>query len=156
MKITIIYDSFFGNTEQVAKAIGQALQSRAEVKTIRAGEARAEQLAGSDYVLVGSPTRKFSASEAIKGFLKNLPAQALKGVKVAAFDTRIAVGDIKSPIFRFIVSLGGYAAKPIADQLKRKGGDLLAAPEGFIVAKSEGPLKTGELERAATWARKLG
>jgi flavodoxin len=49
----------------------------------------------------------------------------------------------------------GYAAKPIADKLKKKGGKLVLPPEGFFVQGSEGPLKEGEVERAAEWAKQL-
>jgi hypothetical protein len=37
----------------------------------------------------------------------------------------------------------------------KKGGELVFPPEGFLVKKSEGPLKDGELERAAEWAKGL-
>ncbi len=47
----------------------------------------------------------------------------------------------------------GYAAGRITNSLKSKGGHLAAEPEGFIVEDSEGPLKQGELERAAIWAK---
>jgi hypothetical protein len=56
---------------------------------------------------------------------------------------------------RFLVKTGGYAAKRIADRLKRAGGNLIAPPEGFYVEDTQGPLKAGELERAAAWARSL-
>jgi hypothetical protein len=49
----------------------------------------------------------------------------------------------------------GYAAPRISSGLQAKGGRLAAAPEGFIVEDKEGPLKQGELERAASWARSL-
>ena len=32
---------------------------------------------------------------------------------------------------------------------------MVATPEGFIVTDTEGPLREGELERAAEWARGL-
>jgi hypothetical protein len=54
-----------------------------------------------------------------------------------------------------MVSVFGYAAKPIADRLVRKGGELVGEPMGFIVLDAEGPLKEGELERAASWAEGL-
>jgi hypothetical protein len=54
-----------------------------------------------------------------------------------------------------VVKTGGYAAKRIANQLKRAGGSLIAPPEGFYVEDTEGPLKDGELERAANWAEGL-
>ena len=49
----------------------------------------------------------------------------------------------------------GYAAKPISEKLRRKGGELIVAPEGFFVKDVEGPLKEGELERAEAWAREI-
>jgi hypothetical protein len=53
------------------------------------------------------------------------------------------------------MGLIGYAAGRIASGLTSKGGRLIAKPEGFIVDGKEGPLKEGELERAAAWARSL-
>jgi flavodoxin I len=47
----------------------------------------------------------------------------------------------------------GYAAPKIAKSLIAKGGRQVAPPEGFIVLDKEGPLRDGELERAAAWAR---
>jgi hypothetical protein len=64
--------------------------------------------------------------------------------------------DIKSPILRFLVKTGGYAAKSIAKRLEKAGGKLAAPPEGFAVKGTEGPMKQGELERAAEWAKRLG
>ena len=37
----------------------------------------------------------------------------------------------------------------------KKGGELALPAEGFYVEGSEGPLKEGELERAADWARQI-
>jgi hypothetical protein len=54
-----------------------------------------------------------------------------------------------------MVKLFGYAAIPIANRLRKKGGELALPPEGFIVEGTEGPLRRGELERAADWARQL-
>lgn len=53
------------------------------------------------------------------------------------------------------MKLFGWAAKPIAGRLTRAGGTLVAEPEGFVVLDSEGPLKEGEVERAAAWGRTL-
>jgi flavodoxin I len=47
----------------------------------------------------------------------------------------------------------GYAAGRIARNLKGKGGTLVASPEGFFVTGTKGPLREGELERAAGWAK---
>jgi hypothetical protein len=37
----------------------------------------------------------------------------------------------------------------------KKGGELIAPPEGFFVQGTEGPLKEGELERASDWAKQI-
>ena len=151
----VVYDSFFGNTEQVARAIGQALPSLREVQVVRVTETNVEQLAEIQVLIVGSPTRGFRPSELIGSYLKAIPLQGLKGVKVAAFDTRIGLSDIRSPALRLMVRTGGYAAQPIADQLKSKGGEVLVPAEGFLVRGEKGPLKDGELDRAAAWARQI-
>ncbi|MCE7980505.1 MAG: flavodoxin family protein [Caldilinea sp. CFX5] len=155
MKALVIYDSAFGNTAQVAQAIGAALGNQAEVVIKQVRDALPEQLRDYHLLVVGSPTQGFRPTAAITTFLKRAPTQALQGVKVAAFDTRIAAGDIKPAIFRFIVKWGGYAAKPIAELLQQRGGELVAPPEGFYVEGKEGPLKVGELERADHWAKQL-
>jgi hypothetical protein len=76
-------------------------------------------------------------------------------VRVAAFDTRFKADELDSSGLRFLVKTGGYAAKRIADRLKRAGGSLVVPPEGFYVEDTEGPLKPGELERAADWATRV-
>jgi flavodoxin len=155
MKAMVVYDSVFGNTEQVAQAMGRALGAPADDAARWVPEVKPEQLLGLDVLIVGSPTRKFQPTPATKQLLKSIPAQGLTGVKVAAFDTRFSVEDTDSAILAFVVRLFGYAAKPIADRLERKGGALALPPEGFIVEGTEGPLREGELERAAEWARRV-
>jgi len=155
MKALVVYDSVFGNTEQIAQAVGGALGSPEEVETRRVSEVEAEQLTKVDILVVGSPTRAFSPTPAIKKLLGSIPRHGLEGVKVAAFDTRIALSDVDSAILSLFVKLFGYAAKPIANRLEKKGGERTVPPEGFFVEGTEGPLKEGELERAAEWARRI-
>jgi flavodoxin len=155
MKALVIYDSVFGNTEKIARAIAGALGSRVDVGTLRAGEITPEQLMGSDLLVVGSPTRGFRPTQAVMDLLKRIPSKALKGAKVAAFDTRFKADELDSAGLRFLVKTGGYAAKRIATQLRRAGGNLIVPPEGFYVDDTEGPLKPGELERATGWAKSI-
>jgi flavodoxin len=156
MKAMVIYDSMYGNTRTIAEAIGKALGAKEDVATVHVGEAKPEQLAGLTLLIVGSPTQKFSPTGATTGFLKGIPKDGLKGVKVAAFDTRFPETMIERiRILAFFVRLFGYAAKPIADRLQKKGGELATPPEGFYVADTEGPLLEGELERAADWAGRI-
>jgi flavodoxin len=152
MKALVVYDSVFGNTEKVAQAIGSAMASQASVEVAQAEACAAERLLGLDLLVVGSPTRGFRPTEAVTALLKGLTAKSLKGVKVAAFDTRLSADDMESAAARFFINTGGYAAKRIADRLKKAGAELVLPPEGFYVEDTEGPLKPGELTRAAEWA----
>jgi flavodoxin I len=144
MKVFVVYDSVYGNTEKIAKAIAEAVTPSNEVKALRVGEANPPELSSANLLIVGSPTHAGRPVQGVQDFLKRVPDLSLKGVNVAAFDTRIS---------RKIVGLFGYAAGRIADSLKKKGGTLVASPEGFFVTGGEGPLKEGELERAAGWAK---
>jgi flavodoxin len=151
MKALVVYDSVFGNTEQVARAIAAALQTA----VLPVSQVRPENLIGLDVLVIGSPTRGFRPTEGISQLLNALSKTHLVGVGVAAFDTRIDLTTIDSSVFRFIVDKGGYAAHTIAKGLEKKGGRLLASPEGFLVTGEQGPLKVGELERAAAWAGQI-
>jgi flavodoxin len=151
MKTMVIYDSFFGNTEKVAQSIATALDTQA----IPVNQADAGQLRDLDLLVVGSPTRGFRPTEGVSKLLNGLPKNYLAGVRVAAFDTRIVLETIDSKALRFLVNKGGYAANTIAKTLEKKGGQLAAPSEGFFVTGEQGPLKGGELERAAEWAGKF-
>jgi len=155
MKALIIYDSFFGNTEQVARAVGRGLGAPESVRVVRVGGVTAEALRGASVVVVGSPTRGFRPSGAIHKFLKGLPAGALSGAQVAAFDTRISTTDVNNRLLNTLVRMLGFAAEPIGKKLAQKGGQTASAPEGFFVKGTEGPLKEGELERATTWGTSI-
>jgi flavodoxin len=155
MNALVVYDSFFTNTEQVARAIGEGLGGGVDVKVLRVGDVAPDHLVGLGLLIVGSPTRAFRPTPAVAGFIKKIPGGGLKGVKVAAFDTGLAMDDVGSPILRLLVRLFGYAAKPISDRLRRKGGEVIVPPEGFFVGGTKGPLKEGELERAGAWAERI-
>jgi flavodoxin len=144
MNALVVYNSKFGNTEQIARAIGAALATHgpSEVCSI----ARAGAIApGTDLLVVGGPTHAHGMDEAMKTFLAGLPPAAVTEVPVAAFDTRL-----KWPML-----LSGSAARGIAKQLARKGGQVLVEPGSFLVSGGEGPLVEGELERATAWAEDL-
>ena len=155
MKALVVYDSFFGNTEQIAHAVGTALASNADVQVLRVKDVKLEHLAGLSLLVVGSPTRAFSASPDTKAWLKVLGSGSLKGIKVAGFDTRVDVKEVDSRVLPVFVKMFGYAAEPIAEILTKRGGAQVIAPEGFYVLGTEGPLKDGELERAAAWAHQI-
>ena len=157
MNKAVIYDSAYGNTEKIARAIGLALGSQEEVAILRISEVSQAQLTGLKLLIVGSPTQRLRPTLGTSNLLKGLSRNSLKGVKVAAFDTRLTVQEIeKIRVLAFFVRLfGGYAAPVIAKGLQKIGGELIAPPEGFYVEGTEGPLVEGELDRAENWARKI-
>jgi flavodoxin len=146
MKTLIVYDSIFGNTEQIAQAIGNALGSQKDVEIVRVSNAKPEQLMELELLIVGSPTYGGRPTPAIQDFLNKVSEPAIRGINVLAFDTRLLTR---------LVRIFGYAADKIADSLKKNGGTLIASPEGFFVKGKEGPLKEGEIERAASWAKMI-
>ena len=141
MKALVVYDSTYGNTEKIAQAIGNAI----DAQVLRVGQVNLSDLEGFDVLIVGSPTHGGRPTPELQALLGVL-GPALKGVGVAAFDTR--------HVSKWTI-LFGYAAARIARSLKRNGGTLLVPPEGFFVLGTQGPLKEGELERAADWAREV-
>lgn len=144
MNALVVYDSQYGNTEKIARAVGSALGPDARV--MRAGGVDPADLESVDLLVVGSPTHGGRPTEAIQGLLGRLEGSLPAGMRVAAFDTRLAAKWVR--IF-------GYAAPKIAGALENAEGTLVAPGEGFVVKGREGPLKDGELERAASWAREL-
>lgn len=143
MKVLVVYDSQYGNTEQVARAIGAAMDG---AKVVRAVEADSSALKEIDLLIIGSPTQGGRHTQAMRDFLDKLAASSLKGLKAAVFDTRVSTK---------WVGIFGYAAGRIANDLKARGADLMAPPEAFFVTGTKGPLKDGELERAAVWMKDI-
>jgi flavodoxin len=148
MRVVILFDSVFGNTGQLARAMAEALGGRAEVELLRAGEADPGRVAGAGLLLTGSPTRGFRPTPALAAFLEKLQAP---GLRAAAFDTRLSEERSSWPL-RWLLRRGGYAARRIGAAIEQAGGQLVAPPEGFFVAGEKGPLAPGEAERAGAWA----
>ena len=142
MKALVVYDTLYGNTEKIARAIAGAITG--DVRILRAGEAGPADLAGVELLFVGSPTQGGQATDPVQKFLDKIPAGALKNVRVASFDTRLKTK---------LVKLFGYAAGRIEKALKGKGGTPASSPGLFQVKGPKGPLVDGEEERAAAWAR---
>lgn len=151
MNSLVIFTTMYGNTEKIARAIAQVLGASA----LSVKEVSLDKLTGIDLLVVSSPTQAFNMLPAMKAWLKELPDGALKGLKVAAFDTRLDIKKVKNVILTFMESIFGYAAEKIGKAMVKKGGTQVVKPEGFFVDASEGPITTGELERAVEWAQHL-
>lgn len=159
MRALIVYESIWGNTEQIARAIAEALQAEMTVEVIDAQTAP-ESVADYDLVIVGGPTHAFSMSRPMtrqnavdqqhapklvtKGIREWLDAlqPVTNAIPALAFDTRI-----DSP------RLPGSAAKAARHELRSHGFHVPVKAETFRVRAAEGPLLDGELARAVAWAR---
>jgi flavodoxin I len=152
MKVLVVFDSVYGNTEKIARAVGAGITTPNSVKVVSVADVKQSDLQSIDLLIVGSPTHGGRATPALQQFFAQIPADGLKNVKITAFDTRIS-GKNKGFGVRLITKAFGYAAGRIASVLESKGGTLASPPEGFVVDKNEGPLKHGEAERATIWIK---
>jgi len=141
MKALVVYDSMYGNTEAIAKAVAAALG--ADARVARAPDVDPTVLGELDLLVVGAPTHGGRPMPSVQAFLDALPA--IQGVAVAVFDTR-SEG-------RFARMFGEASARAAA-QLRERGA-VVVGTEGFLVKGKKGPLKEGELERAVAWARDI-
>jgi flavodoxin len=146
MNTVVVYDSQYGNTERIAQAIADTLRAFGQAQAVRVDPAHPVSFQGVDLLILGSPTQGFRPTLAMQFLLGNVSFQALRGLAVACFDTRIRGRLWKSS-----------AAPRMARQLRTMGVEPIIPPESFFVnaMKKEGPLLAGEVERAATWARML-
>ena len=157
MKAVVVYESLWGNTAAIARAVAEGIGPAA--RALCTDEATADALAGADLVVAGAPLLGFSlptddmrksiaenptmpdadtAHPSMRAWLEGLPKGSGRG---AGFETRIWW----SP---------GSAAKKIALGLQ-DAGYAGAKTEKFIVTGRYGPLMDGEVERARAWGAKL-
>jgi hypothetical protein len=168
MKAVVVYESMYGNTHQVADAIGTGLETAYEVSVVPVSHADPALLADTDLVVVGGPThihgmsRPGTRKRAVEAAAKlisplHVEPDALSPglrewfgsldryrVKAAAFDTR----------FHGPAALTGRASKGIANLLRKHGFEVIAHPESFLVTKQD-RLQPDETARARAWGAEL-
>jgi hypothetical protein len=163
MTAVVVFESMFGNTQQIANAVTEGLSRHLPVEQVEVGTA--PMIIGDDVELlvVGGPTHAFGLSRpgtrqsaaqqaedglvsrgmGLREWLDTLP-KGSSHVAVAAFDTRIS-----RP------RLPGSAAAAAEKRLRRLGFRVLARFQSFFVEGTTGPLARGELERARRWGEEL-
>lgn len=159
MKAIVVYESHWGNTAAVARAIAEGLGEG--TRAMSTAEADAAALVGVELIVAGAPILGFNlptkqmveslsgpehsanppdlSHPAMREWLEGLPPGS---GRAAAFETRIWW----SP---------GSSAKAILKMLQKLGYQPIAEPVKFIVQDKYGPLKEGELERARSWGESL-
>ena len=164
MRALVVYESWFGNTQKVARAVAAGLEHYLTVEVVNVLHAPAEITELLDLIVVGGPTHAFSLSrpstraDAVhQGALNHHTERGLRewleglhqgphSELVATFDTRIATGR----------HLPGSAARKAAHLTRESGFASAAKPVSFYVADLAGPLLPGELARAEAWGERLG
>lgn len=160
MNAVVVYESLWGNTAAVARAIAEGIGDGATALPVD-GVTDA-MLAEANLIVAGAPLlgfalptdamRKSIAGDAkhkdhppdmshpsMRSWLERIPKGS---AAIAGFETRIWW----SP---------GSSAKKISGMLQAAGYREVAAPERFLVTDSYGPLKEGELDRAKAWGATL-
>lgn len=102
MKVLIVYDSFFGNTEKVARTLENTLKSKHDVKVRKVGNERMVDVYDSDLIIIGSPTRVFEPTKAIKSFVKMIDFNKNSSLKTLVFDTRMDIEKVNVKILKFL------------------------------------------------------
>jgi flavodoxin len=141
MEAVVVYASQFGNTRQIAEAIGRGLGPDARV--VEAASFSPAQLPAGALLVVGSPIVGWKPLEGLGAWLDALGPGSLSGVRTAAFDTRVKL------------FIHGDAAKKIEHALEAAGAERAADPTWYYVKGTEGPLLDGEIDRAEAWGREL-
>jgi hypothetical protein len=170
MKASVVYESMFGNTRQVAEAIAAGIREAdpsVRVTVARAGTAKPDEAAAAGLLVVGGPTHMLRMSsprsrrQGLRAAQKATgqphhdlePGAAGPGMREwllalpsARPGRRAAAFDTRLPS-----RLAGGAARSAARELRKHGYQLAAKAEGFVVTGSEGPLRDGEIDRARKW-----
>ena len=156
IKAVVLYESLFGNTESIARAIADGLDQSYEVALASFGAAPV-RTTEADLIVLGGPTHGWGMTKPSSRRRPGSSAYAIgvrewldasppgKGRSAAAFDTR----------FDKSRWLTGSAAVRIERELERLDYRMVMPPESFFVLHSGGPLRPGEVERARRWGLDL-
>ncbi len=141
MKSLVIYDTIYGNTKIIAETVAKELGGDANIVALE--DFVPDDLRDVRFLVIGSPVIAWNPTERMKDFIFSFKKHQFDGFRAAVFDTQIEL------------FFHGDAASKIAIELARAGSIIVTDPIGFKVKGKRGPLKQGEVERAAAWARSL-
>lgn len=160
MKAVVVYESFWGNTAAIARAIAEGMGT--DVPALTTTEATGEAIAGADLIVAGAPVLGFNlTTEPMRENLSTSARDApqppdLSHPSMRTWLAGLPKGHGRAAAFetRLWWSLGGATGK-ILSALEEAGYTAAAKPGRFIVEGTYGPLKEGELERARRWGAEL-
>ncbi|MRS11908.1 MAG: flavodoxin [Actinobacteria bacterium] len=155
MSAIVVYESFWGNTTKVARAIAEGLGS--DARALTTDQATDEALAEADLVVVGAPIIGFSlVQEAGRAQLareRKAPTPAdLSHPSMRSWLEALPKGEGRFAVFETGLGWSPSGAHKAMTAALTGAGYTEAAPrERFLVAGRYGPLKDGEIERARQW-----
>ena len=160
MKAIVVYESLWGNTAAIARAIAEGIGP--DAKVLSTAEATPGLLAGADLIVAGAPLFAFRLpTDDIRETIRKKAASFasppdLSHPSLRAWLETVPAGQGRSAAFetRMWFSPGG-ATGAILQGLQKAGYVPLARGKRFGVAGMTGPLKRGELERAKAWGARL-
>ena len=160
MKAIVVYESLWGNTAAIARAVADGLGEGA--RALSTAEAIGPAIAGADLIVAGAPVLGFRLpTEAMRQSVvtseRNAPTPPdLSHPSMRSWLDALPNGQGRSAAFetRIWWSPGGATA-PIADKLAWAGYPPLTKARRFVVKGKYGPLRDGELERARRWGAEL-
>jgi flavorubredoxin len=137
VKALVVYDSVYGNTEKVAKALAVGLESAGvDINVVKVDAVKLDELSEVDLLCVGGPVQGWSASKPVKEFLERLKSvKGLSGKKAFAFDTKMKSW------------LAGSAGRKIERELKDLGFIIVKSSKSAIVNGRKGPLEESAEEK---------
>jgi hypothetical protein len=160
MKAVVVYESLWGNTAAIARAIAEGIGP--EARALSTAEATATAIADANLIVAGAPVLAFSLpSEKMRENLRANPGRAptapdLSHPSMRSWLDALPQGHGRSAAFetRIWWSPGGATAA-IGRGLERAGYHPVAKAHRFMVKGAYGPLRDGELERARLWGTEL-
>jgi hypothetical protein len=160
VKAVVVYESLWGNTAAIARAIAEGIGPDAVVLSTR--EATAEALSGADLVVAGAPVLGFSLpTESMRDSIRSGPAYTRHPADLSNPSLRSWLESLKPATGRGAAFetrlrwIPGGATTEIAAGLEKAGLHGDGRIEKFIVTGRYGPLKAGEIERARSWGAAL-
>ena len=164
MRALVVYESMFGNTQEIATAVADGLAINGDVDAVEVGVAPTVVPDGVDLLVVGGPTHAFGLSR--PGTRASATQQATAGVVSAKIGLREWLDALGTPPPAVAVAtfdtkikkprLPGSAAKAAEKRLRQHGFVVAAPATSFYVYGTTGPLVVGERERARGWGDRLG
>lgn len=160
MKAVVVYESHFGNTANVARAIAEGIGP--DARALNTDEATSEAVGDADLIVAGAPVIAFGLSR--DGMKEQIAAAADKAPTPAdvshpllrAWLDRLPTGPRMGAAFETRIWWSPRGATgTIESRMKRIGYRLAGKSERFIVAGGYGPLRDGELQRARAWGATL-